>query len=539
MGIADRWVLSFGGTPVAVEVEDVRRCFEGIAIVRVRATVAHDSYERLVEVPCPPDEHNARAGRLGLGALPNTVENPSTLGISIETLSEAAKLDEAISEFSRFYLERRAQEMHGAGGDDRKRKKLEDEFTPRLEMTLVALEGKLHRQVRQKTQYAFDSEFQYHSTLTVRPHTGEVIDAPELGHCDKSGKTVPKTCLKQCQITGAFVLQHLLVESEVSSRLALPEFTVLCSLSGKRILKDEAEPSDVSGRLVASSLLKTSAVSGKRAEADHFGRCELTNAEVLNSELAVSEVSGKRYRSDEQVRSAVSGLTGHRKEFLICYETQQFLAPREAEQCEVTGYYVRPGILEGCAVTHKRVLPSELLNCATTGKRVLKRLLVTSSLTGAQILEDVAVRSVTGKYCAPVEAKPCLWSGGKFHPDDLRVCELTGLSIHCEFATTNINPRLQALVDLLDGIKRTTNEPQMWDAITTKVSAILGRGRCHVETAILSPDRQHLAICIEVRTLLGFRVRQAGLVYDIGNHSVVGRVAQGRRSSKGWLELKT
>ena len=86
------------------------------------------------------------------------------------------------------------------------------------------------------------------------------------------------------------VLQHLLARSEISSRLALPEFTVLCSLSGKHVLKDEAELSAVSGRLVASSLLKTSALSGKRAEPDHFGQCEFTKAEVLNSELATSEV---------------------------------------------------------------------------------------------------------------------------------------------------------------------------------------------------------------------------------------------------------
>ena len=36
------------------------------------------------------------------------------------------------------------------------------------------------------------------------------------------------------------MLQHLLARSETSLRLALPEFTVLCSLSGKRVLKDEA-----------------------------------------------------------------------------------------------------------------------------------------------------------------------------------------------------------------------------------------------------------------------------------------------------------
>ena len=538
-GIARRWVLAFGGTPKAVEVEEVRRCLEGTAVVRVRATVAHDSYERLVEVSCSPAEHHAEAGRSGLGPLSPTIENPIALGLNVDRLTEVAKLDSAISEFSRFYMERRAQEMQAAGDDERKQKKLKDEFTPRLEMTLVALEGRLHRQVKVRAQYRVDAESDYGSTLTVTPHTGEVVDAPEMGLCAQSGKTVPKTCLKQCQITGADVLQHLLARSETSARLALPEYTVLCSLSGKRVLKDEAEPSAVSGCLVASSLLNTSALSGKRAEPVHFGRCEFTKAEVLDTELATSEVSGKRYRVDEQIRSAVSGKTGHKHEFFVCHETGQSLTVAEAEQCGVTGKYVRPGILESCAVTQKRVLPSELLRCAVTGKRALKRLFVTSSLTEARILEEVAVRSATGKFCAPVEAKPCLWSGRKCHPADLRVCGLTGLPIHFEFATANSNPCLQPLVDLLNGIKRTADEPQMWDAVTTKVAAALGSGRCLVEAAVLSPDRRHLAVCSEVRTLLGFRVRQAGLVYSIGDHSVVGRAAQGRRTSEGWSEVKS
>ncbi len=536
--IARRWVLTFGGTSKAVEVEEVYRCFQGTALVRIRATVVYDGYERLIEVSCSPAEHHGQVDRSGLEPLSHTIENASTLGINLDKLVEASKLDTAISEFSRFYMERRAQEMQAAGDDERKKKKLEDDFTPRLEVTLVAIDGKLHRQLKVKVQYGFDTEFEYHSTLTVTPHTGELADVPELGLCARSGKTVPRTCLKQCQITGAMVLQHLLVRSEISSRLALPEFTVLCSLSGKRVLKDEAELSAISGRLVANALLKTSALSGKRAEPSYFGQCEFTKAEVFNSELAISEVSGKRYRIDEQARSAVSGKTGHKQEFFVCSETRQPVAVTEAERCEVTGNYVRPGILEECAITQKRVVSSELSRCTVTGKRVLKSLMVTSSISGTQMLEKVAVRSIAGKYCAPVEAKLCLWSGNKFHPDDLRVCKLTGLPIHLAFTTANTDPRLQPLFELLDGIKRTADEPNLWDTVSTKVSAVLGGARCRVEATILSPDRQHLAVCSEIRTMLGFRVRQAGLVYSISKHSVVGRVAQGRRTSGGWSELK-
>ena len=482
--ISYRWVFNFGGTPMAVNIQNVTRCFEGTALVRVRATVAHDSYERLVEVCCSSNEHRARISRSGLDPLPRTIEDPRVLGINLSRLADAAKLDSAISEFSRFYLERREQEMKAASDDQRKRKKLEDDFTPRLEMTLVALKGRLHREMSVDVHYRFDADYDYHSLLIVIPHTGELVGTPELGICAQSGKTVPKTCLKQCQISGKMALQHLLVQSDISSRLALPEFTILCSLSGKRILKDEAKLSDVSGLLVATQFLKTSAISKKRAEPEHFGRCEFTRAEVHNTELATSEVSGKRYRIDEQERSAVTGRTGHKKEFIVCHQTRQYLTIDEAERCEVTGRYVKPGILEPCAVTQKRVLPSELLRCAETGKKAIKNLFVKSSLTGADILEEAAIRSATGKFCTSVEAKPSLWSGRKSHPDDIRVCELTGLPIHFEFVTSNTNPSFQPLVDLLNGIKRTADEPHLWDAVKTKLEAALGSGRCRVEAAV-------------------------------------------------------
>jgi hypothetical protein len=409
--IARGWVGSFGGEPLGMKVEGARRCFEGKALVRVRATVAHDSYERLVEVSCRPGEHRAHAVRSGLYRLTDVIENAQYLGIDTERLADAAGRDFGIAEFCRFYLERRAQEVQAAGGDARKRKKLEDDFTPRLELTVVALEGKVHREVMTQAQYRFGEAQPYASHLTVVPHTGKLREAPELGRCESTGQTAPRECLGRCDMTGVEVLRHLLVPSEVSARQALPEHTLRCGLSGKRILMDEAELSAVTGKPVARSLLKTCPLTGKRAEPEHFGLCDFSGAEVLNTELAVSEVSRKPYRTDQQLRSAVSGKAGHKDEFLFCHETRQPMMPKEAEQCEVTGKFVRPGVLEACAATRKAVLPSELERCVVTEGRVLKKLLVTSSMSGARLLQRVAVRSVAGKYCAPDEAKTCMWSG--------------------------------------------------------------------------------------------------------------------------------
>jgi hypothetical protein len=534
--IARKWAQGFGAKPWGVDVQEARRCFDGAALVRVRATVAHDSYERLVEVPCSAEDHRSTANRSALGAIAKTIQDPKVVGIDTEKLGSAAALDDAIAEFSRFYLERREQEINSAGDDERKRRKLRDEFTPRLDMTLVGLEGRVHREVKAQVRYAFDAESGYDSILTITPNTGEVIDPPELGLCSKSGRSAPTSCMGTCEVTTSKVLRHLLVDSAVSGRSALPEFTTICALSGKRVLTDEVEPSAVTGNLVASALLKTSALSGSRAEPEHFGRCGFTDVDVLKSELSVSEISGKPYRMDQPVRSAVSGKVGHRQEFILCHETRQPIARAEAEHCEVTDEPVRPGVLETCEVTGVRVLPSELERCVATDKRALKRLFVTSSVSQGRVFKDEAMRSTGGNFCAPGEARQCFWSGRRSHPDDLRTCNLTGLPIHYEFATADGAPRLQPLAEMLDGVRRTVDEMPLWDKVAGQVTAALKGGKCRVEAAVLSPAKRHLATCAEAQRFLGIWVRQVGAVYAMDEKTVVGRIVSGKRGPRGWVE---
>jgi len=533
--ISRSWIEGFGATPIATKVEGVRRCFEGKALVRVRATVAHDSYERLVEVECQPGEHKAHAVRSGLYKLSDTIENAQHLGLDTDRLVDAAGRDPGITEFCRFYIERRVQEVAAAGDDARKRRKLEDDFTPRLQLTVVALEGTIHREVTTEAQYKFENSRPYASRLTVVPRTGACPSAPELGRCESTGRIAPRECLGHCVMTGVDVLQHLLVTSEASGRQALPDHTLRCSASGKLILTEEAELSAVTGNPVASSLLKTCSLSGKRAEPEYFGRCELSGLEVLASELAISDISGRSYRRDQRLQSAVSMQTGHRDEFLLCHETRQPITAQEAEQCEITGKFARPGVLERCSATEKAVLPSELDRCAVTDKRVLKKLLVTSSVSGAHLQHQLAVRSIAGRFCASAEAKPCMWSGRRFHPDDLRICSLTGISFHVEFAARGDDSCFQPLADLLHGVRRNVDAADHWEEIGSKASNALRGSRCHVEAAYVSPDKRHLAVCSEVRTLLGLRVQQAGLLYSIEDNSIVGRIAMGKRTPKGWV----
>jgi hypothetical protein len=405
-------------------------------------------------------------------------------------------------------------------------------------MTLVGLRGQLRRNVQLKARYSFDGEDEYESVLTVSPFDGAIIDQPKAGLCSKSARTVPTSCLAKCEITGAEALRHYLMKSDVSGRLALPEFTVVCSNSGKRVFRDEADVSEVTGKLVRSDLLKVSASSGKRAEPEHFGSCAFSGSNCLNDELGVSDISGKRYRLDQQSRSIVSNRSGHKQEFVICHETRQPIALDEAERCEITGHPVRIGILEKCEISGKRVLPIGLDRCALTGKRALKKFLVSSSLSEARIFEKVAIRSANGLFCTPTEAATCVWTGYKYHPDDIRKCELTGLHIHFRYITPSAPFRLRPLLEKLDGIKRNSDRSEKWDHIAGLISTATKGGKCHVEAAILSPSNKHLATCSERRAMLGMRVHQVGALFDLTSNSIVGRICTGKRGRESWNEAE-
>lgn len=115
----------------------------------------------------------------------------------------------------------------------------------------------------------------------------------------------------------------------------------------------------------------------------------------------------------------------------------------------------------------------------------------------------------TANFCTPEEARFCYWRGQKCHPDDLKICDLTGLPIHFEYSSSiahgydTSSIRLQPLMDLLDGIRRTQERSEQWDAIAEKASIALDGSRCQVEAAQLSPDGRHLAACLKVSSLFG------------------------------------
>lgn len=530
--ITKAWVESFGGTLISSHVKDVCRSFFGNALVRVRATTAHDSYERLVEVLCEPSEHFSNEGTSNLGPLNRVISDPVSVGLKSKDLVKKAKLDPGITEFARFYDDRLNSELPAIENDERKKKKLIDDFTARFQFALQGLEGVIRRQLKVDITYTVGGDAEYTNTVTVIPSKGDMSNMPTMAECEKTKKMVPEDCLAKCEISDLRVMKHLLTKSELSGRMALPEYIVECSLTGKRVLNDEVLVSSVTGKLVTKALLKKSAQSGRLAEPEYFDKCEFTGVELLKEEIATSQVSNKKYRIDEELKSSVSGKKGHKDEFIYCAETDKPLLKSEAETCEVTGKTVAPGILEVCEVSNIKVLPSELEKSAVSGKKALKKYFVSSNLSGARLLEDEAVKSVTGLFCAPQETKLCLWSGRKSHPEDLRTCHLTGLTFHFEYMTLDEPTRLEVLSNLLNGINRKADRSDLWEKITLSS----GHKSSKVEASELSPNGKYLAVSLEIKTLLGLKTRHGGLIYSIADNAVIGRITLGKRDQKNWLE---
>jgi hypothetical protein len=176
--------------------------------------------------------------------MPDLLQQPAAAGLNLNLVLDEANRDPNIVEFNRFYLERRDAELSAAGKDARKRKKLEDEFTPRIDATLVALDGQVSRRVNLRVRYQLDGA-SYESDLAITPSEDRIDTAPALEPCALTRVEVPTDCLASCALSGVRALKHRFARSEVSGRYALPEHLLRCSLSGKSLLVDEAGMSDI------------------------------------------------------------------------------------------------------------------------------------------------------------------------------------------------------------------------------------------------------------------------------------------------------
>jgi superfamily II DNA or RNA helicase len=528
------WVKSFNGKLLEHRQTSASRQLDANVIARVRATVAHDSYERLVEVECVPLVHRTSFSKDNLQKIAPVVEDPTLLGLQSEIIVNQAQQDEGIAEFTRFYLERREHEVRSAGNDERKRKKLHDEFSPSLDVSLVGILGKVFREVKAIVKYSL-AEAQYESTVILNTQTGLLSTLDEIVKCELTGVSAPSSCFDKCAITGKKILKHHLVQSESSGRRALPEYGATCAISKRKVLQDELETSCLTGARALKNLLISSSMSGKYAEKEHFKVCSFTGASLLPDEVKVSEVSGRLYRSDQTASSVISGKSGHWTEFARCQETNDFVANEELEKCDETGKSVKKGILVLCEESNKNVLPSLTERCAVSGKRALKTLLVKSSISGVRFLSSLGVTSTVGTICSPWETKECAWSGERFHPDDLRLCTYTGINVHLKYMDIKGN-RLASLHNVLSGVVHAREREADWPKIEKELGKQLKGGECKILAAMLSPNFKIIAAVAEVKTFFGFRQRHVGFLFSVNANEFVGRLVSGKQTKQGWKD---
>lgn len=300
------WVAGFGGSLRSVRVAGVLRAFDGEVLVQARATVAHDAYECVVPVACAAAGHVARGGPDWLDALPPVIDDPGTIGVSHAAVARGVARDPSIAEFRRFYDERRARELPGAGDDRRLARKLEDDFTPRLQGTIDSIRGRMHRVVEARVTYALADGQECASTLRVVPSMPGRLEAPPLAPCARSGSMVPRDALAACAVSGLLVLPGFLVASEDTGQRALPEHMGRCSVTSLRVLSTELEASAASGRLALRRHLVPSSVSGRRCLAQE----------------AIAARDGRHCLEAEATRCAWSGRALH---------------PGDARNCALTG----------------------------------------------------------------------------------------------------------------------------------------------------------------------------------------------------------
>ncbi|MEL7280003.1 MAG: SNF2-related protein [Pseudomonadota bacterium] len=531
------WVAEFNAKAISVEAESVATCFDGDALLRVRATVAHDSYERLLTIKCQGNEHRNISDGRALKPIDRVLNDPQVIGLERARLVSAIGRDRGLAEFCRFYLERGVEEVKSAGEDERKKQKLTDDFTPRLTVTVVGVSGDVSREVDANVRYSLAGGGNYKSTVKVRPRDGKVLLAPNLQVCEVSGSLAPEDCFNICDVTGKRALEHLMRVSQISQRTALSEHFVECSFSGKRALIEETEKSGLSGQVIASKFAVQSALSGVRGEPNFFSECEFTGEIVLQEELSKSEVSGKQYRKDEQLVSAFSGTVGHKSEFKECFETSAPITAEEAIRCEESGELVRPDRVEQCSESGKVVRASLLHECSVSNAKALNEYVVESSVSQRPLLRKLGTKSILGEYCRPDETEKCSWSGRLSHPSDISICELTGTRVHATNISEKPYKALEPLMQALTAERKVADLTEDWPEFQKMFESRLRKGKVEIESATASSGNNVVVVCAAHKTAFGMLTRYIGAVLDRDEGKLTGRVPSGKRKANSWIQM--
>ncbi len=400
--------------------------------------------------------------------------------------------------------------------------------------------------------------------VKTSPVSGRVALVEEFGKCDITGSEVLAEELVISDVSKRKFRKDQAVWSAESERVGHVSEGVTCCVTNKNILKDEAGASSVSGLVCSKNLLRPSEKPPhKMGIESEFRVCHKTGKRMLVNEVEMSVVSGQWYDREILVKSAESGRYVLPEEATTCEVTGAKMVPDETCQCAISGKTVSVSLTEvsalsgaralrklmgKCAVTGRYFLPTELVLCGVMGQRIAKdqavvcsvsnrhvyrRLCVTSAVSGLPLLEKHALRSPqTKRIFTPSEAVMCEWMQDKYPRDEITKCKLSDLSV--SKSLLNKNGEFTSLRQMLDGVIKgeEDNVLRAWlkDAHALDLPGIA------VVQRITAPKGCVSAVCCELRTYLGFKIRYAGLmVYQNASKiCVLGSIVTGKRINGHW-----
>ena len=245
--------------------------------------------------------------------------------------------------------------------------------------------------------------------------------------------------------------------------------------------------------------------------------CEETSDQLLPDETTRCCITGKRVGYDLLAESEASGTLG--------------LATL-MQRCAISGKRLLPEELQTCSLTGDRVLPDFLQSCVVTGRRARRDRMVRSDESKGWMLPDQAVRSVIdGQVGAPSEMTSCEWREGHILRSQARTCRRTGLTFSEDLISNN--GEFIILIGLLNGELEGDDASDLVTWLSQRDGKVLRAVKA--ARSISSPSGGMRAVCVELRTMLGLKVRHAGmLVRDKGDRELVGRVTVGHRDKEGW-----
>jgi superfamily II DNA or RNA helicase len=452
----------------------------GELICRTRVSNAVDSYEKISKVTFTPSNRSGiKAPVPGIPVKLNDVVPHAALSIERELVQ-----DDDLRKFEQYYQTRLANELKKTSAD--RMAKLENDLKPSATAEVVAVSGIIRRDYAIAVQYRFGSSHTYRSIL--RMSDGKIVGAPDFETCWITNCLLPADCLEVCSFTGKKGLSELMVRSEESQKLMLPELSITCPVTAKRFSKGEGKICSITKEHCITSALVQSQVSGKWALPEYVKNCEITGIRALSSELLTSGVSGKTFRADQAVniggtakvahqsellqceysklyypadellvsdvtkrrfhkdRLVVSELSGHKGDITekrtfsdsgvvalcneagTCSVTGRTVALKELVQCAETKQLVLPSCLVECQQTHAKVIPGALGKCSVTGKVVRKSILGKSEVSGKACLMSLLHRcEATGKLMLESELGKCEKTGKKVDARLLHKCSVSGM----------------------------------------------------------------------------------------------------------------